>query len=711
MTLPTTADFNNAKRDLDDLAEIVTSPTVKDVPKRLGGNTPTLAKVMKRLSDHAPVRNRGAWVTDTTYEVNDIWQAASDVWYVVVTEYVSGETDVADIASGAVFVHQVNVEPVPVVTIEDLRSKIPELPHQHVKCLEHPLSSIGGGLFVYDPNDSSSNDDGLIIVVTVEGHRWRLVESARLNWKSTSGDHAGIVVLDDTSTGWVSSGADVYETAAAIPLTVDTVNASGMVLNHYNKKINIADFERAGDWAQAADGRVSILWNYNISLVKVIFSSVDGNAYLNRDSYAEFSGIDSEGGMDGFVTDAPAKYISCTARGTGKNGFHVKNGGNGTVIQNCTSLNCGTTDAGETAFNVGHGLIARDGCRVINHLSDTSAEDSYQIGDGGSSMSGDVELINCVGVNAAEDNIDVKGTADRLVIRKFRGKGAQDTAFNWHPNKDIGVTELTDSRFSGARQMCRLHAQRGAVLLSSRNVWNARKTAHNCAPALSLLQTTAAGAYHFFEADVFIAGGTSGAYKTVTLHSADNAMTMHNCTIHSPGEVGVVGVGAVYHRGAGLWTIRNSLITKNDADSPLITVEGTSPLAISSSVLWALGVLDSTVVIVVDGVSYTKSDIEGASFGGAGNLSLTNVQLNNIIFSDPNYLDDANDKLYPVWLNGPLAQHGRREWCPVKDNEGFPMAYWSWLGGTPTGRGGSCWVGAYSQQSGQSDTVSGSGYR
>ncbi len=196
MAIPTTADFNNAKRDLDDLAEIVTSPTVKDVPKRLGGNTPTLAKVMSettdflatqtqrltdrdteidqalvRLRDHAPVRNRGAWITGTTYEVNDIWQAASDVWYVVVQEYVSGATDVADIAGGKVFVHQVNIATDTVASLADLRLFNPMGDGQCVKQSSDAILGVENHSWFYDAGDSASPDDGIFTVIAASGKR------------------------------------------------------------------------------------------------------------------------------------------------------------------------------------------------------------------------------------------------------------------------------------------------------------------------------------------------------------------------------------------------------------------------------------------------------------------------------------------------------------------------------------------------------------
>jgi len=106
MALPVTQDFEDAKRDLDDLALIVNSSDDIYVQTRVGGLKPSLAKVLKRLHDYAPVKNRGVWEAGVAYDVNDIWQAPDSTWYVVVTGYTSGVSASEDIGSGVVFVHQ-----------------------------------------------------------------------------------------------------------------------------------------------------------------------------------------------------------------------------------------------------------------------------------------------------------------------------------------------------------------------------------------------------------------------------------------------------------------------------------------------------------------------------------------------------------------------------------------------------------------------------
>ena len=264
MTLPTTADFNNAKRDLDDLAEIVTSPTVKDVPKRLGGNTPTLSKVMSettdflatqtqrladrdaeidqtlvRLRDHAPVRNRGAWITGTTYEVNDIWQAASDVWYVVVEEYVAGATDVADIASGKVFVHQVNiVADMPADTIADLRLFEPSQDGQHKNVTGHTVAGIGGDPFYYDASDTTSPDNnGTVIRTTIGDKCWK----RRLSGVVTPEMFGATYLGDDSEAfkGAMSIGLDVTTSGKEITINGNTVGYIPDNTVIRNSKLNI----------------------------------------------------------------------------------------------------------------------------------------------------------------------------------------------------------------------------------------------------------------------------------------------------------------------------------------------------------------------------------------------------------------------------------------------------------------------------------------
>lgn len=171
MTLPTSNDFNNAKRDIDDLAEIVSSPEIKDVANRRGGGTPTLAKVMKDLIERGRVRNRGAWSSGTEYSANDIWESSDGVWYVVVSYYVSSATFQIDIESGNVFVHQINITNDTVFSFAELRTFQPTLDGQQIKLLGHSIPGLGGGDFFYDASDVSSDDDNGTVAVSLSGAR------------------------------------------------------------------------------------------------------------------------------------------------------------------------------------------------------------------------------------------------------------------------------------------------------------------------------------------------------------------------------------------------------------------------------------------------------------------------------------------------------------------------------------------------------------
>ena len=176
MTLPSASDFYNAKRDISDIAEIVTSSSIKDVANRKGGRTPTLAKVMKRLSDHAPVRNRGVWVSGTSYEVNDIWKSADNVWYVVVEGYVAAATEQLDIDGGKVFVHQVNIATDTVETLSELRLFEPNTGGQRVYVQGHTFPGLGGDNFFFDDTDTTTLDDDFRTIVTLGGARWRRIK-------------------------------------------------------------------------------------------------------------------------------------------------------------------------------------------------------------------------------------------------------------------------------------------------------------------------------------------------------------------------------------------------------------------------------------------------------------------------------------------------------------------------------------------------------
>jgi hypothetical protein len=276
MTLPTTADFNNAKRDLDDLSEIVTSPLIKDVPNRAGGKTPTIRKVMDRLSYRAPIRNRGAWSSGVDYDLNDIWQASDGVWYIAAETYVAGDTESLDINSGKVFSYHVSISTETVETIADLRLYEPKKPGQHINLSGHTVGGIGGDSWFHDVSDTDSQDDNGNIIVTVAGNRWKRKDpfpvdpanfgalpdgsdsTAAILAAVTASDDRGIVFTHPHSfngkiTGcapWIQrDGAKLTYTG---PVTSDAVIEIGIEGTTTNTKTCVFDLSRASiDWSNA----------------------------------------------------------------------------------------------------------------------------------------------------------------------------------------------------------------------------------------------------------------------------------------------------------------------------------------------------------------------------------------------------------------------------------------------------------------------------
>lgn len=57
MTLPIVTDFENAKRDIDDLASIVTSADSIEIETRLGEQKPTITKVIHDINERVNVEH------------------------------------------------------------------------------------------------------------------------------------------------------------------------------------------------------------------------------------------------------------------------------------------------------------------------------------------------------------------------------------------------------------------------------------------------------------------------------------------------------------------------------------------------------------------------------------------------------------------------------------------------------------------------------
>lgn len=88
------SDLNNAKRDVDHIAEVATSmaPTATD---RLGGVKLTVKAAMDSLK---AFNSRGAWATATVYELKDI-VTSGGLWYVCVAAHVSAADFATDAAT------------------------------------------------------------------------------------------------------------------------------------------------------------------------------------------------------------------------------------------------------------------------------------------------------------------------------------------------------------------------------------------------------------------------------------------------------------------------------------------------------------------------------------------------------------------------------------------------------------------------------------
>jgi hypothetical protein len=94
MTGISIADLENAKLDVDHIAEIATS-TLATSTDRLGTTKATMAGLLGGL---AAINNRGAWVTATLYLIKDLVSNAG-TWYVCIVSHTSSAAFATDTAS------------------------------------------------------------------------------------------------------------------------------------------------------------------------------------------------------------------------------------------------------------------------------------------------------------------------------------------------------------------------------------------------------------------------------------------------------------------------------------------------------------------------------------------------------------------------------------------------------------------------------------
>lgn len=87
----TITDLNNAKLDVDHIAEIATS-TADTATDRLGHVKKTLAGAVGTI---AAINNRGPWISGTAYALKDL-VSNSGIWYICVSAHTAGATFSAD---------------------------------------------------------------------------------------------------------------------------------------------------------------------------------------------------------------------------------------------------------------------------------------------------------------------------------------------------------------------------------------------------------------------------------------------------------------------------------------------------------------------------------------------------------------------------------------------------------------------------------------
>ncbi|MCH2039901.1 MAG: hypothetical protein MK185_04665 [Saccharospirillaceae bacterium] len=146
--IPTVEDFKQAKTDLGVINQVVNSGEAKDVELGNGKKLPTLKKTLDRLTAHNPFRNRGSWLSGATYAVNDIWKSSDSVWYVALEEYLAGANEYADIESGKVQVHQVNIRSDVSSDVASLATRNPDQPGETVRLNGHSRAGSGSGDFI-----------------------------------------------------------------------------------------------------------------------------------------------------------------------------------------------------------------------------------------------------------------------------------------------------------------------------------------------------------------------------------------------------------------------------------------------------------------------------------------------------------------------------------------------------------------------------------
>lgn len=208
MTAITVQDLDNAKVDVDTIADVATS-TQDYTTDRLGHTKLTLTGAINSMRALNP---RGAWTTATAYAVRDL-VTQGGVTYVVTQAHTSG-TFATDLAAGKLAVYQGlvgtdlanNSDPTKgaaLVGVDgntlsvQIKNRIKRLVHggiTELKTLDKTKYTAadttgyygdgtgGGRSYWCDLTDTTTADNGVTVHVAADGGRWKLVHDGTVTW-------------------------------------------------------------------------------------------------------------------------------------------------------------------------------------------------------------------------------------------------------------------------------------------------------------------------------------------------------------------------------------------------------------------------------------------------------------------------------------------------------------------------------------------------
>ncbi len=154
-------------------------------------------------------------------------------------------------------------------------------------------------------------------------------------------------------------------------LTIDTVNADGIIINSNNVSIDLNGYGLYGNSTLSEDDGIVVLGTqHHIIIYNGIVSGWDGDGInaLNADNSIFENLMVSNNGGDGIVTDFGCIIINCT---TSYNGLDGQEGDDGTIIKNGTSYE-----------NEDNGFQTSEGCLALDLVSYKNLTDGVDVAAG-----------------------------------------------------------------------------------------------------------------------------------------------------------------------------------------------------------------------------------------------------------------------------------------------------------------------------------------